>query len=313
LRHCCIIGGSGFIGSHVVEALLLQGRRITVVGRNPVPSRTLPTGVDYVPGDYGQNGVLRNALRDANEVIALAYSSVPKTSFEDPVEDIVANLPAAVRLFEIASRAEIKKLVLISSGGTVYGRAYDIPIRENHPTNPICPYGITKLATEKYGMMFNELKALPFVCVRPANAYGERQEPFVEQGFVATAIASVLRQQDIPVFGDEGTIRDYIHVDDVANGIIAALEKGVPGSCYNIGSGVGRSNKDVLDAIGLPARSVGLKPRIKMFPPRDFDVPVNVLDSTKLRKETGWKPTVSFEEGIERTWNWFYRMHSLKE
>lgn len=306
MSHCCVIGGSGFIGSHIVEKLILQKRRITVIGRNVFPSRKLPEGVHYVSGDYGKKGFLTDVLRGVDEVIQLAYASVPKTSFENPLSDIRYNLPPAVTLFEVASRLGINKLVLVSSGGTVYGKAKKIPIPEDHPTNPISPYGITKLATEKYALMFNELEALPVICVRPGNAYGEGQRPFVHQGFVATAMASILERKNITVFGETGTIRDYIHVSDVANGIIAALDHGKPGAFYNIGSGVGRCNQDVLAEIFPLAGSAGLHPTIKTAPLRSFDVPVNVLDSTKLFKETGWKPLISFSEGINKTWQWFY-------
>lgn len=154
---------------------------------------------------------------------------------------------------------------------------------------------------------------MPVVCVRPANAYGEGQRPFVGQGFVATAIASVLKCREITLFGETGTIRDYIHVTDVANGIIAALDRGTPGSCYNIGTGVGRSNKDILDAIYPFAKSAGFEPQVKTLPERQFDVPVNVLDCNRLNTETGWQAIIPFEEGIERTWRWFYSEYSSKD
>ena len=303
--HCCIIGGTGFIGSHVVEKLLSQERQITVVGRNPVPSRILPEGVRYIAHDYGDLTFLMEVLKDVDEVINLAYATVPKTSSEDPIQDVLSNLPAAISLFKAASETSVRKLVLVSSGGTVYGKTKNVPISEDHPTNPISPYGITKLAIEKYAKMYNELKALPVVCVRPSNAFGEGQRPFTGQGFIATAIASILEQREISVFGEIGTIRDYIHVTDAANGIIAVLEHGIPGTCYNIGSGVGRSNQDVLDAVHPFAESAGLQVRVKRLPRRPFDVPVNVLDCTQLGKETGWRVTIPFKEGIERTWNWF--------
>lgn len=305
MTYCCVIGGTGFIGSHVAKVLLGRQRHITVIGRNPVPPGSLPKGVHYVAGDYSDYNFLMKILRGADEVINLAYSTVPKTSFEDPIQDITSNLPAAVRLFEAASSLAVKKIVLVSSGGTVYGRANKLPITEDQPTNPISPYGITKLAIEKYAMMFKEIKDVPIVCVRPANAYGEGQKPFVGQGFIATAMASILNRQEIVLFGETGTIRDYIHVTDIANGVVAALEHGTPGLCYNIGSGIGRSNKDVLDAIYPFAKNAGFEPQIRISPPRRFDVPANVLDSKKLIEETGWQAIVPFEEGIERTWNWF--------
>ena len=311
MRSCCIIGGTGFIGSHVVRRLVSK-REIIVIGKERIPSRPLPEGVLYCPGNYGNRKFLTGILKDVDDIISLAYSTVPKTSFEDPIRDILENLPASVALFEVASQLAIKKLVLVSSGGTVYGKTQDVPISETHPTNPISPYGITKLAIEKYAMMFNALKALPVVCVRPANAYGEGQKPFVGQGFIATAMASILRDKEISIFGESGTVRDYIYVTDVASGIVAALEHGQPGMYYNIGSGIGRSNREVLDAITPFARDAGFEVRLKILRARDFDVPVNVLDCTKLRDETGWELKVTFEEGIKRAWEWSYSAEHAK-
>ena len=302
MQQCCVIGGTGFIGHSVVNRLLKGERKITVIGRNPLPPRCLPEGVRYVAGDYGDGDFMTEVLQGVDEVINLAYSTIPKTSFDDPVQDILSNLPASVRLFEVASRLAVKKLVLVSSGGTVYGKAQTVPLSEEHPTNPISPYGITKLAIEKYAMMFKELKSLPVVIVRPANAYGEGQRPFVGQGFIATAIASILKGQEVVLFGETGTIRDYIYVSDVADGIIAVLEKGTPGCCYNIGTGIGRSNKDILDALYSYAESAGIEPRVKILPPRQFDVPANILECQKLYRETSWEPKVPFEEGIKKTW-----------
>jgi UDP-glucose 4-epimerase len=305
MRHTCVIGGAGFIGRHLVEILLARGRVITVVGRSTVPSRPLPKEVRYVSGDYGDATFLREVLKDVHEIINLAYTTVPGTSFNDPVQDILHNLPPAVRLLEVANDLAIQKIVLISSGGTVYGQALHLPISEDHATNPISPYGVTKLAIEKYGLLFHKVKSLPVVIVRPSNAFGEWQRPFAGQGLVATAAAAIIEQRELVLYGESEIVRDYIYAADVAEGIAAALEHGAPGSCYNIGSGVGRSNKDILDAICALAESSGLRPRFKILPPRGFDVKANVLDSAKLSNETGWKATVPFREGIERTWNWF--------
>ena len=308
MKHCCVIGGAGFLGSHVVEILHTKGAQVTVVGRASVPSRVLPEGVRYISGDYGERTFLLGALKGVEEIVNLAYSTVPSTSFDDPVEDIIDNLPAAVGLFEVASRLAVRKIVVVSSGGTVYGPAQDVPILETHPTNPISPYGVTKLAIEKYGLMFMKLKGLPVVIVRPANAFGEHQKPFAGQGFVATAMASILRRKELFLYGDPGTIRDYIHVTDVATGIVAALELGIPGSVYNIGSGEGRSNKDILSAIYPLAQAAGIEPKVNILPSRQFDVEANILNSGKLKQETGWVTAVPFNVGIERTWNWFLRV-----
>ncbi len=307
MKRCCIIGGTGFIGSHLVGLLHGMSRDITVVGRSPVPSRRLPDGVSYLAGDYGEERFLREILKDVDELVLLAHTTVPKTSFEDPVHDILSNLPAAVTLFVTASAMDIRKLVYVSSGGTVYGKVDFLPIDETHPTHPISPYGITKLTIEKYANMYHCLSALPVVCVRPGNAFGEGQKPFIGQGFVATAIGSILSRKEVVIFGENGTIRDYIYVGDVAGGIMAALDAGVPGTCYNIGSGVGRSNREVLEELRPYATEAGFDMRIKVMPERHFDVPANILDGERISRETGWLPRVPFSDGIRLTWNWQLR------
>lgn len=302
LVRCCVIGGAGFVGAYVTRLLAGSGREVTVLGRREQPEARLPDGVRYVSGDYGDPSVLRAVLDRVDAVVDLAYSTVPKTSFEDPVFDILSNLPASVQLLREAAAAGIRKVVLVSSGGTVYGVAKSLPIGEDHPTNPISPYGITKLTIEKYAGMFEKTTGLPVVIVRPANAYGEGQHAFAGQGFIATAMHSIIRRQAVGIFGPGGTIRDYVHVTDVAGGIVAALDFGEGGEIYNIGTGEARNNLDVLRQIKPLALAGGYEVRTTTLPQRTFDVPANVLDSGKLAAVSGWKPRIDFPQGIQRTW-----------
>ena len=309
MSRCCVIGGSGFIGRKVVDVLLSSGRQVTVVGRSPQSSRQLPENTLYFHGDISDKGFISERLQEADEVIDLAYSSVPKTSFENPVEDILSNLPGSVGMFELACTMRIRKMVFVSSGGTIYGEPKYLPIAETHPTDPISPYGITKLALEKYAFMFHRLKGLPITCVRPANPFGEGQTPFVGQGFVATAIASILSGKEVHVFGERGTIRDYIYVDDLAKGIVASLDYALPGECYNVGTGIGRSNLDIIESISRIAEQNGLTPKVFHQPARPFDVSANILDSAKLKEISGWQPNADFDESIEKTFCWYMAHH----
>jgi UDP-glucose 4-epimerase len=145
----------------------------------------------------------------------------------------------------------------------------------------------------------------PVICVRPRNAYGPGQIPFTGQGLVATAAASILTGREILSYGAEKMIRDYIHVRDIASGIVAALELGRAGECYNIGSGIGRSTKEVIEMITSCGRNQGYQASIRELPERSVDVSANVLDSLKLMTETGWKPEIGFDKGISETWRWY--------
>ena len=304
----CVIGGAGFIGRFVVEELLRRGdRHVVVVGRED-DAPHLPAQVRYVqhPPDTTIE-LLVQTLSSVDEVIDLAYATVPQTSFQNPVNDILVNLPEAVRLFEQAAKLPLRKFVWISSGGTVYGSAQNVPQAEDHPTNPISPYGITKLAIEKYAHMYFHFSKLPIVCVRPANAFGPGQRVYAGQGFVGTAIASLLDGRTIDIFGEEGTIRDYLHVYDMATGIVAALIDGRPGEVYNLGSGEGHSNRHVVDMLLPLARTQSLTPEVRILPERPFDVKSNVLDVTKLHAHTGWQPAHVFRHSLQQTWEWYVK------
>jgi UDP-glucose 4-epimerase len=302
-RATLVIGGSGFIGACLVPLLLGSGRRVTVLGRNAAPSTALPDGVEYVAGNFGRTELIRPLLSVHPEVVHLAYATVPHTSYDNPLGDLFENLPPTVQLFALAAELGLR-LALVSSGGTVYGEASVLPITEEHATHPISPYGVTKLTLEKYAHLYAVTRGLDVVCLRPANAYGEGQRPFTGQGFVATAMASAMRGEAVRIFGARGTVRDYIHVNDLAAGILAALEQGEMGAVYNLGSGVGRSNLDVVEALVPLLGEIGCTVRTTHAPKRPFDVRTNVLDCSKLSAQTGWRPSVGFEEGLLRTRDW---------
>ncbi|OPL14357.1 MAG: epimerase [delta proteobacterium MLS_D] len=298
-----IIGGAGFIGTHLVSALLGTGRSVTVLDKNDSSLSSLPPEASRVAGDFGEPGLIGELLRSHEEVIHLAYASVPNTSFENPLADLLENLPPTLRLFAEAA-AMRRKVLFVSSGGTVYGEAVTLPIREDHPMKPISPYGVTKLTLEHYGHLYGATQGLHYTCVRPANAFGPEQKPFSGQGFIATALASVLRGDRIAIFGQRGTVRDYIYVSDLVEGIVGVLEKGHSGQTYNIGSGVGRSNMDVIEAIGSFMNGSNNAISVEHLPERPFDVKTNVLDATALREHTGWEPRVDFNEGLAHTFTW---------
>lgn len=302
-RDTLLVGGGGFIGAHLVPLLLASGRRVTVIGRSAQPRSALPDGVRYVAGNFADSETIRQLLSTHAEVVHLAYATVPNTSYDNPLGDLLENLPPTVQLFALAAELGLR-LVLVSSGGTVYGEATTLPITEAHATNPISPYGVTKLTLEKYARLYFATHGLDVVCVRPANAYGEGQRPFTGQGFIATAMASSLRGEPVHIFGARGTVRDYIHVHDIAMGIQAALERGDAGGVYNLGSGIGRSNLDVVEAMMPLLNEIGCAVRTVHEPERPFDVRANVLDSGRLAVRTGWRPSMDFADGLCRTRDW---------
>lgn len=303
LTKTLVIGGAGYIGSHLLPLLVAVGRRVTVLGRMSTPRYELPDGVKYVAGDFGEPKLIKKLLESHQEVIHLAYASVPNTSFDNPLADLLQNLPPTLQLFSEAAAIGVK-VILISSGGTVYGEAASLPIDETHHTKPISPYGVTKLTLENYAYLYAATHNLKFVCIRPANAYGVGQKPFIGQGFIATAIASVIRKSPINIFGLQGTVRDYLYVSDLASGIVSVLLHGRLYETYNLGSGVGVSNAEVIQRIKYLEKDISLDVHVVNLPERKFDVRANILDSTKLRLHTGWVQQVDFDIGLNITYEW---------
>lgn len=304
---CLVVGGGGFIGGHLVRTLLERNnRKITVVGRSATPRCNLPGGVNYVQlAQDNPSETLRRVMVGVDEIVDLAHATVPKTSFDDPVQDVLQNLPFTVSLIKLAAERKLRQFVFVSSGGTVYGNPHSLPIDESHPTNPVSPYGITKLAAEKYGLMYHALEGLPFTVARPGNPYGPNQLGKVGQGFVATVLTAALEGNPVRIFGECGTTRDYIFIDDLVRGIRDVLDYGDPGAVYNIGSGQGMDNQQVIQVIQRCIASDSLNLSVIHEAARPFDVAANVLNSGRLYYKTGWRPEVGFAEGIERTWRWY--------
>ncbi len=296
-----ITGGSGFIGQTLIEKLLATSdRKIIAVGRSLAPRFPLPEAVSYHAGDIGDPAFIGPLLDSATEVVDLAYGTTPKTSYDDPVQDVILYLPASVNLQRMASERKIRRYLLVSSGGTVYGNPQYLPIDEHHPNNPISPYGISKLVTEKYANFFYKMSGLPVIIARPSNAYGIGQFG-LRPGFIGVAMHAALNDLDVEIFGERGTVRGYIYIDDLAEGLASLLDNGVAGETYNIGSGIGHDNVDVLSLL-REVLGAGCNIRTKHHPLRPFDVRANVLDSRKFSTATGWTPKYGLKQGLQETY-----------
>jgi len=302
LKTTIVFGGGGFLGRYLVDSLLCSGREILAAGRRPRDEVKLPNDCGYIQGDCGDRDFLRKILKPGCDVVHLAYATVPKTSYDDPVFDLLSNVSPSVALLQECLGAEVAKLLVVSSGGTIYGNALSSPITELQATHPISPYGITKLTIEKYAQMFCKASGLNVVIARPSNAYGEGQAAGTGQGCIAAAMRAAFSGSMRRVYGGSECVRDYIHVQDCAAGLVAVLDHGIGGESYNLGTGGGKSNKDVVDAICDLAEKSGKRLKAEYRAKRVFDVAHNVLDCSKLRDLSGWKPRISFQEGLERVW-----------
>lgn len=300
---CVVLGGGGFIGSHLCEALLADGHDVRAFDRRE--ARFLPeverAGTEICIGDFLNQADIKIALADADVVYHLISATVPQTSNESPLNDVETNIMGTLRLLDAARDARVGKIVFASSGGTVYGIPQEIPIKENHPTNPTSSYGISKLATEKYLHLYSVLHGLDYCVLRVSNAYGERQPVTGTQGVIGTFLERAIQNDEIPVLGDGQTMRDYIHVGDIVAAFAKAGKYTGESRVFNIGTGQGHSVNDI---IGLIEQIIRRPLKIKYLPNRVFDVPFNILDISHANMYLDWQPKVSIFEGISRTYEW---------
>jgi UDP-glucose 4-epimerase len=305
MMRCLVVGGRGFIGSHLVDALLAQGHFVRCFDR----AHVAPLGESHLSnpqfelfeGDLVSEADVAEALIGCDACFHLVSTTLPKSSNADPVFDVESNVLGTVRLLTHAVKAGVRKVIFVSSGGTVYGIPREVPIREDHPTDPICSYGITKLAIEKYLGLFRELHGLDCTVLRLANPFGDRQRTHASQGAVAVFLGKALRGEVIEIWGDGSIVRDYVHIDDVVSALIIALGRRTDEHVFNIGSGKGLSLNDVLDAI---ESVIGKKTVRNYLPGRAFDVPVSQLCIERARRDLGWEPRVTFADGIRRFAKW---------
>jgi len=237
------------------------------------------------------------ALQHAEFVFHLASTTLPSTSDADVTYDLESNVLATVHtLASIVSKC-IRRLVFVSSGGTVYGMAQQKLITETHPTDPICSYGIHKLVIEKYLKLFRLTKGLDSVIVRPSNIYGESQDCSRPLGAVAHFTARAANALPIEVWGDGTTTRDYVHVDDVVSALTKVMFYDGAERVFNIGTGRGVSLSLLIDMLRTSlSKSVTVEYRTR----RCFDVPENVLDISKAKRELSWTPEITLESGLQR-------------
>jgi len=295
-----IIGGNGFIGSHLVDVLLCAGHKVRVFDRSPELFRPPLPEVEYRLHHFDDSAAMAEAMEGVDVVFHLLSTSVPSTSNLDPVADIQSNLVGTVKLLQLMQQKSITKIVYLSSGGTVYGIPEVLPIPERHPLQPICSYGVVKVAIENYLLMFQRLYGFRPVILRPSNPYGERQGHGGVQGVVGTFLRKAKADEPIEIWGDGAVVRDFIHVSDLAELCLKVVEQDTCG-IFNAGSGEGHS---ILEILGAVERVTGKKLVPVFKPARNYDVPRVMLDVTQAIKVFAWQPHVDLDEGVARTWRW---------
>jgi UDP-glucose 4-epimerase len=297
-----VTGGGGFIGSNLVRALLDEGHEVRVLDNFSTGNRANLAGLDIevVEGELRSYERVHNAVRGVEVVFHLgALGSVPR-SVQDPLTSSAVNIEGTLNVL-LAARDEGIRRVVFSSSSSVYGPRRELPVTEDMPPDPISPYGVAKLAAERYCVSFSRVyESFETVVVRYFNVFGPRQSPFSQYAAVIPLfVTAIAAGEPILVYGDGEQRRDFTYVSNVVDGTIRAAEAaGASGRIFNVAASAPATVNDVAAAIG----AVLGKPVEKMFaPPRVGDIRDSWADVTAAREVLGWEPTVNLEDGLRRT------------
>jgi len=297
-----ILGGDGFIGSHFVDQAVALNHNVTVFDRFPYNvSKNLEhqrEKIKILTGEFANRDQVAKALEGQDIVYHFISATNPATSWHDPLVEIETNLKQSVQLFSLAVEMGVKKIVFPSSGGAVYGRRCGI-INEEKTSLPFNPYGITKLAIEHFLNYFHEYSGIAADIYRIGNAYGPRQPMDTPQGVIAVWIGKILADEEVVVYGDSQTLRDYVYAEDVSYLLTHSLSDFNSSDIYNLGTGRGVSILELLDIFSLMID----KPfKYKICKCRNFDNKSVILDNSKLLSNFPGFKFQKIEDKIKGTW-----------
>jgi len=298
-----VTGGAGFIGSHVVDAYVAAGHEVLVVDDLSTGHReNLNPKARFHQLDI-TDGKVAELIRDERPAVLNLHAAQMdvRRSVADPLFDARVNILGTVNLLEAARKANVRRVLFVSSGGAVYGEQETFPAAEAHPTNPVSPYGVSKRAGELYAFFFQAEYQLPFVALRYANVYGPRQDPHGEAGVVAIFSGKMLRGEPVTVNGDGKQTRDYVYVGDVARANLLALDSTATGP-FNVGTGI---ETDVNTLARLLADAAGSRSEIRHGPAKQGEQRRSVIDCARAARVLGWRPEVSLADGLGRTVEFF--------
>ncbi len=298
-----VTGGAGFIGSHVVDLLIDAGHEVVIVDNLSTGRLSnLNPKARFYQVDVRSPELEKVFEAERPEVVDhhAAQMDVRK-SVADPIYDADINVLGGLNLLNMAVKYQTRKIIYISSGGAVYGEPVSLPCTEDHPVQPLCPYGATKYMLEMYLYMYKQTYGLDYSIIRYPNVYGPRQDPAGEAGVVAIFTGLMLKQKPVTINGTGDQVRDYVFVKDCARANLMLLENG-SGRVYNLGYGIGTTVNEIFQHLKeitrYPFEGVYGAPKAG----ETFQI---YLDATRAKQELGWEPTVPLEEGLRKTVDYF--------
>jgi UDP-glucose 4-epimerase len=296
-----LIGGNGFIGSHLIDLLLFNDHNVRVFDVQHEKFRAPNTNVDYRIFPFNDIASLENALLDIDIVIHLASATVPSNSNAKAILEIDNILKPSLILFQLLVKYKIKRIVYFSSGGAVYGNVdNDCLITEETQFNPVSSYGIIKTTTEHYLKLFQNNFGLNTLIIRPSNPYGPRQNNTVSQGVISNFLRKIVNGDDLIIYGNLDIKKDYIYIDDLVMITYLLISSEINGS-FNVGSGIGTTLKDILSIV---SKFNNGNSRCIIESSLSSDINSFVLDISNSHKITNYLPKIELYEGITLTWKW---------
>jgi UDP-glucose 4-epimerase len=300
-----VTGGAGFIGSHIVDRLIAGGKEVLVVDDlSSGKKENLSPSAVFHKLDVCSEKALAKVFSE-NEITAVVHEAAQISvvrSVEEPALDAGVNVLGTINVLECCRRFGVKKFVYASSGGAVYGEPKTLPMREDHPIAPLCPYGLSKYASELYIQLYHRLYGLDYTIVRYSNVYGPRQDPCGEAGVVAIFSEKLLSGTSPTIFGDGAQTRDFVYVGDVADATVRALGKG-KNDAFNVCTCRETSVNEIFELIRKSAGREGVEPVFEEA--RAGEILRCSLDYSKAKRDLGWVPKVGIEDGIRMTVDYF--------
>lgn len=308
-----LFGAAGFIGTNlIIQIAKNQNNVITVVDRNKSYFEVLKTmsipNLRFLESEMSVGTDFERLVEGQDVVYHLISTTVPTTSNKTIPDELSANVLMSSFLLEACVRKEVKKVVFLSSGGTVYGKEAKCPLNEDTPTNPITSYGVQKITIEKLLYLYNYMYGLDYRIIRLSNPYGPYQRPNGILGAVTTFTYKALKDEEIIVYGDGSVVRDFIYIDDAVDGIQRIVNGDSKYKTFNLGCGYGTSIKRVLDNI---EKALGKNLNIRYTQNRKVDVPINYLDISRFESEYGKLEPIDLESGIKRTAEFMKRFYKI--
>lgn len=300
-----MVVGGGLLGGHTACALAAAGRSVTVLSRSFAgwlrSRRSQGLKIELIEGTVPPEDQLMTLLADADAVCCFVGYSTPARSAASSLTSLTEWLLPVLSVLEAAARCGVRRAIVASSGGTIYGYARTLPTPESDPLAPISAHGSTSIAIEAYAELYRRTEQLETVVLRYANVYGPGERDRGEQGVVAAWCGALALGEPLTLIGAPETRRDFLYASDAASAAVAALDACKPG-VYNVGSGAATPLREVLEIL---AEVSGRTPEVERRQARGVDVSTNELDAGLFRACSGWVPSTSLHEGIEATWRWF--------